>query len=148
VELTINHGIILVQSDLNNAAKLLEDIENLPLSDVSWKVANKDRALVNFVSIEVGPMGRVRLIETSTSWRSHIGHALHLELIVIAKCLEKGSALRHTPYSLREIGTYLMSSLTLIVHLELNHDTLIEVVGGAFNLIDISAERDSAKVSK
>jgi len=41
-----------------------------------------------------------------------------------------------------------MSSLALIVHLELNHDTLIEVVRGAFDLIDISAERDSAKVAK
>ena len=93
MELTINHGIILVQSDLNNIARVLEDVENLPLSDVNWKVTNKDRALVNFVGIKVGPMGRVRLIETSTSWRSQVGHALHLELIVIAKCLEKGSAL-------------------------------------------------------
>lgn len=35
---------------------------------------------------------------------------------------------------------YLLSSLALIVHLELNHDTLIEVVGGALNIVDVSAK--------
>ncbi len=44
--------------------------------------------------------------------------------------------------------TYLVCSLTLVIHLKLNHDTLREVVSGTLELINTSTKVDSTKALK
>lgn len=41
-----------------------------------------------------------------------------------------------------------MSSVAIIIIIELNHDAIGKVVGGAFKICDISAVADSAKATQ